>query len=338
MIEFDKYLRESKYSDNHLKAVIETDQVAIIFGSSYMLSKLNSSTDIHFDATFKIVPRLFYQLLTIFIHINQLTIPALHVLMTNKSETLYNALLLAIRELIPDFNPVFAVGDFEIASRNAFIQSFPCVTLIGCWFHFTKALFDNIKKLGRYKLYKSNQIFREWVRKLMALPLLPEEEIHKVYISLELPTSELGDSAKELIKKFRTYLNRTWISGNVSLSVFYYENATNNGPESYHKSLKSYIKTPHPNVWKLMAYLNNIITDNDIEFQRLVENKETTTEANSCTKANRAKRNECKEKYLNGFYSAGEYLDAISLPIGREHFIPDISSKVSDIIVNENEN
>ena len=90
----------------------------------------------------------------------------------------------------------------------------------------------------------------------MALPLLPEDEIHKVYISLELPTSKLEDSAKELIKKFRIYLNRTWISGNVSHSVFYYENATNNGPESHHKSLKSYIKIPHPKVWKFMAYLN----------------------------------------------------------------------------------
>ena len=28
--EFDKYLRESKYSDNHFKTVIERDQVAII--------------------------------------------------------------------------------------------------------------------------------------------------------------------------------------------------------------------------------------------------------------------------------------------------------------------
>ena len=46
---------------------------------------------------------------------------------------------------------------------------------------------------------------------------------------------------------------------------------------------------------EFMAYLNNIITDNDIEFQRLLENKETTREANSCTKAKRAKRNECKE-------------------------------------------
>ena len=38
--------------------------------------------------------------------------------MTNKSETLYNATLLALRELIVDFNPVYAMGDIEMASRN----------------------------------------------------------------------------------------------------------------------------------------------------------------------------------------------------------------------------
>ena len=67
---------------------------------------LNGSQDIQFDATFNVVPRLFYQLFTIFIYINHHAIPAVHVLMTNKSETLYNATLLALRELIVDFNPV----------------------------------------------------------------------------------------------------------------------------------------------------------------------------------------------------------------------------------------
>ena len=147
VFEFDELLRESQYSDNFLKTVIETDQVAIIFGSSYMLSMLNSSTEIHFDATFKVVPRLFSQLFTIFIHINHHAIPALHILMTNKPETLYNASILAIRELIPDFNPTFAVGDFEIASRNALQQNFPSITLIGCWFHFTKAFSIILSKL-----------------------------------------------------------------------------------------------------------------------------------------------------------------------------------------------
>ena len=34
----------------------------------------------------------------------------------------------------------------------------------------------------------------------MALPLLHEEEIHEVYITLELPISEIEESTKELIK------------------------------------------------------------------------------------------------------------------------------------------
>ena len=238
--------------------------------------------------------------------------------------------------MIVDFNPVYAMGDYEIASRNALMQNFPYVTLIGCWFHFTKALFDNIKKTGLYKLYKTNQVFRQWIRKLMALPLLPEEEIHGVYISLNQPIFQIDDSTKELITKFRMYLNRTWITGNINLSVFYYENTTNNGVESYHKSLKSYIKTPHPNIWKFMACLDNIIADNDIEFQRLLQNKETTRGANSCTKAKIEKRNECKEKYLNGCYSAIEYLNEISLTIGREHLNPYTSFKESEI-TNENE-
>ena len=175
-------------------------------------------------------------------------------------------------------------------------------------------------------------MFREWIRKLMALPLLPEEEIHQVYVSLELPTSEIEGSTKELIKQFRTYLNRTWIYGNINLSVLYYEYATNNAAES----LKSYIKTPHPNIWKFMTYLNNTIKDYNIEFQRLMENNEITRGPSSCTKVKRTKRNECKEKYLNGSYNAVEYLDAISLTIGREHFNSNIMSTAESDITTEN--
>ena len=42
-----------------------------------------------------------------------------------------------------------------------------------------------------------------------------------------------------------------------------------------------------------------------LNFSDCWKNKETIREANSCTKAKRAKCNECKEKYHNGFYSAG---------------------------------
>ena len=133
----------------------------------------------------KAVPRLFYQLFTIFVSINHHALPALHILMTNKSEKLYSHVVLTIRQLLPSFNPTFAIADFEIVPRNSFTQVFPSITIVGCWFHDTKAIYDNVKKIGLSKLYKKNQKFRIWISKLMGLPLLPEEEILPVFLSLE---------------------------------------------------------------------------------------------------------------------------------------------------------
>ena len=277
-LEFGSHLQEShNFTRNHFQTVIDNDEVAVIWGSEQMINNLRNSSDIQFDATFKYVPKLFYQLFTIFINFKDHTLPALHVLMTRKTERLYTVVLLTIRQLIPGFNPTFAIGDFKQASRNAFIAVFPSITIISCWFHFTKAIFERVQKLDLSKLYQRNQSFSMWIRKIMALPLLPEkEEIRSVYLSLEIPSIGIDDAEKELIKKFRSYFHRTWIIGHENLSVFIYENATNNGAESYHKNLKAIIKTPHPNIWKFTACLENVIADYDIEYQRLFQGFETT--------------------------------------------------------------
>ena len=154
----------------------------------------------------------------------------------------------------------------------------------------------------------------------MALPLLPEEDILPVYLSMAIPSTDLNDTEKELVNKFRNYFSRTWLIGKINLSVFIYENATNNGAESYHKSLKPIIKTPHPNVWKFIACLDNVISDYNIELQRLLQGTETTRGANSNTKAKRNSRNKYKEKYLNGTLNPNEYLNSIASTIGRKLF------------------
>ena len=58
----------------------------------------------------------------------------------------------------------------------------------------------------------------------MALPLLPETEILGILSQLE-------------------------IIGEKPLSVFSSEHATNNGAETFHKTLKSVVKVHHPNAW-----------------------------------------------------------------------------------------
>ena len=207
-----------------------------MFETDLMISKLIDDQAIHFDATFNVVPRLFYQLFTIFIRYKGHAILAIHILTTAKSEQLYRAVLSALHEFIPNFKPTFALCDFEKVSRNAFTTVFPNIILVGCWFHYTKALYEKVQKLGLGKLYKINKVFKTWINQLMSA-FLVEEDIQPTSLTINLPTNGLNGSELELINSFKKYFTKTWIDGSVSLSVFYYEINTNNGHDSYHKSL-----------------------------------------------------------------------------------------------------
>ena len=67
---------------------------------------------------------------------------------------------------------------------------------------------------------------------------------------------------------------------------------------------KIVFKTPHPNIWKFMERLNNVISDYDNKLQRLLQGHETTRGPTSKSKFKTARRNEIKDKYLNGSISA----------------------------------
>ena len=75
----------------------------------------------------------------------------------------------------------------------------------------------------------------------MALPLLPEREILGAFFLLEQETFYYYEIEDLLIKKLKVYYKKTWIIGQKGLSVFSTENATNNGAEAFHKTLKSVI-------------------------------------------------------------------------------------------------
>ena len=150
-----------------------------------MLMKTSNADIIQFDGTFYTVPSIFYQLFTIFISFRGHCIPAIYVLMQKKTEGLYSAVILKLLDLIPGFSPKLAVSDFEKAPRNAFTYLFPEMKMIGCWFHFTQAIWKKTQILGLGKLYKTKEIYADWLRKLMALPLLPQSEITSTFSVLE---------------------------------------------------------------------------------------------------------------------------------------------------------
>uniref|UniRef100_T1IR57 MULE transposase domain-containing protein n=1 Tax=Strigamia maritima TaxID=126957 RepID=T1IR57_STRMM len=99
------------------------------------------------DGTFKIVPRMFYQLFTIFMERDDHVFPIVFALMTGKTP----GLLSAIQRVLPNV-------------RNQ-----------RCYFHYCQALWRKVQSLGLVVDYKNLPSVRTVVKKTMALPFLPAE-------------------------------------------------------------------------------------------------------------------------------------------------------------------
>ena len=161
------------------------------FFSDEITSIMLDISEICFDGTFFTVPVQFYQLWTIFIVIDQHVLPAIHCLLTGKSEELYQAVLSKIQEILPQFQPQIAMSDWEQAARNAFKTLFIGIKLQGCWFHYTQRIWKKVQKVNLATTYTNNGAFQNYLRCIMALPFLPPDEnslhtnklIHKISIS-----------------------------------------------------------------------------------------------------------------------------------------------------------
>ena len=100
--EFCEFLIDSRYSDIHRGNVNLGGSIGVIFMSQKMMS-IESCKEISFDGTFYTVPKIFYQLFTIFSIHHGHAIAMIHILMTNKSEELYSACVRKILEIFSKF-------------------------------------------------------------------------------------------------------------------------------------------------------------------------------------------------------------------------------------------
>ena len=121
------------------------------------------------DATFYVVPNQFFQLLNIFLLYQSYSIPAIHILMTKKTGSLYDLVLGKIKEVIP-FCATDIIIDFEHALFNSFSSAFPNASVSGCKFHHDQAFYRTaILKNGLANLNSSNHEFRHWAELFMRL-------------------------------------------------------------------------------------------------------------------------------------------------------------------------
>jgi len=98
---------------------------------------LRSCRSVYVDATFRVVPSLFYLLFTVFVqHTADHSSPVMYALMTRKATALYQVVFEMLHELLPDFQPNQVIADFEEAPATAIRAVFGDAVTVSAVFNY----------------------------------------------------------------------------------------------------------------------------------------------------------------------------------------------------------
>ena len=183
----------------------------IIFGSDYIIKKLYKSEHFYIDGTF-IYPSDFKQMIVILYFDNEKRkrFPGLFALMNNKKEEGYFYLFTRINNILTiesskELSLKSYSVDFEIGLINSLKRVFPKVKIIGCFFHYTRALRS---KANEFKLLKEDtkNITNQLLNLLYTAPFLFRKD--KNYIN---SICEKYSQNYKFLDMFINYFKSQWI-------------------------------------------------------------------------------------------------------------------------------
>lgn len=185
------------------KTINESGNTSVIFMSPSIVEYCqNRRIIVGMDATFKVVPRIgdAYQLFGIHLlldgtvrfiyllelHFTLLTIislylqayPIMQALMERKTIRSYLAVLKEFVNVCTERKIVVekVVSDFEAALRSAIETLMPETTIVGCYFHFARAVYMKFKKMGLVRNPTEQKTIAS--KMAMCLSLLPANQIN----------------------------------------------------------------------------------------------------------------------------------------------------------------
>ncbi|XP_068245328.1 uncharacterized protein [Palaemon carinicauda] len=180
----DEYTKTQDGQDFLLFDSGPIDKRILIFGTQKNLDYLSQASHWSLDGTFKTVPRIFLQLYTIHAFINNRSIPLIHALLPDKSQTTYSNLLEQIKLLKHDLAPKTIMVDFEIGMIKSLQLAFPQSEIKGCFFHLCQSLYRKVQSCGFQQRYLDDKEFSIATKMIAALALVPSSDVEKSFETL----------------------------------------------------------------------------------------------------------------------------------------------------------
>lgn len=178
-------------------------------------------------------------------------LPVIHALMKKRTEDEYINLFIQLKNQGLNFTQLKKVMcDFEPALINSLKTLNEGVDVLGCYFHYSSALYKYIQKIfvknpATYLLF---QIFKNIVRYQKVM----RQEIIVHMRELKCPELDI----------FLEYYTKTWLNHDslnyLSSDLAPDDPVTNNCCESFHSELQAQCQYPHPRIDKLAAVLDQL--------------------------------------------------------------------------------
>lgn len=124
----------------------------------------------------------------------------------------------------------------------------------GCLFHWTQAVWRKVQAVGLTRVFRHCERSKKMIKRLMALPMLPEEHISAAF-------SRLKDKAPENLSELVEYIELTWVNSRnwapPTWCQYMRPIRTNNNVEGWHRRFnhRTFANGP-PSLYKLVAELN----------------------------------------------------------------------------------
>ena len=178
--------------------------------------------------------------------------PAVYCLLTGKSQKLYGVALQLVTAGLGDLNLEMVTCDFELALMNAIHTTLGShIKITGCLFHYCQALLRWIKHEGLQGEYERMERIYKYVRRFMALPLLPAEAIDST-------VDELKKTLPSKLNIFLKYWEAQWGEGGrvpkEKWGVFSNPIRTNNAVEGWHNRIAHQCRRLRLNEWSFIIW------------------------------------------------------------------------------------